>query len=194
LAATTKTVVLEETDVTTFPPRDTTSFSSASSRNPVNTTYEKTKCKTKTQPKTLHQKEYKRLIIYNEMDCGLFHLMEDFILREVDYSQKYGYSSRAKRYMKRKLNKELAPFIENEENEENENYDDEYDSKYETNENETSESKDMLNNSECESILIPKTRVEICFLISYLSIICTFYGVGAYIITSYQGNCVTPQY
>ena len=38
-AETTKIVVLEETDVAIFPPRATTSFSSASSRNPVNTTY-----------------------------------------------------------------------------------------------------------------------------------------------------------
>ena len=46
------------------------------------------------------------------MDLGLFHLMEDFILKEVDYSQEYGYSSRAKRFMKRKLNKELTPYLE----------------------------------------------------------------------------------
>ena len=45
------------------------------------------------------------------MACGLFELMEQFILDEIDYSQKYGYSSRAKRYMRRKLNKELAPYI-----------------------------------------------------------------------------------
>lgn len=45
------------------------------------------------------------------MDCGLFHLMEDFILKEIDYSQQHGYSLRAKRYMRRKLNQELAPYI-----------------------------------------------------------------------------------
>ena len=120
------------------------------------------------------------------MDCGLFHLMEDFILREVEYSQKYGYSSRAKRYMKRKLNKELAPYIEEEsqlENEsdaendnEKESSDSDYESKYDY-------EKHVHN---CESMLIPKTRVEICFLVSYLSIIMTFYGVSAFIMTHYS--------
>uniref|UniRef100_A0A6C0D1Y0 Uncharacterized protein n=1 Tax=viral metagenome TaxID=1070528 RepID=A0A6C0D1Y0_9ZZZZ len=119
------------------------------------------------------------------MDCGLFHLMEDFILREVDYSQKYGYSSRAKRYMRRKLNKELAPYIEEEsqlqcENETDADSDNQsdYDSKYDFDKN-----TDICH---CESILIPKTRVEICFLVSYLSIILTFYGVSAFIMTKYS--------
>jgi len=118
------------------------------------------------------------------MDCGLFHLMEDFILREVEYSQKYGYSSRAKRYMKRKLNKELAPYIEeesqleNETDNENESSDSDYESKYDVDKN--------IDNCYCESILIPKTRVEICFLVSYLSIIMTFYGVSAFIMTNYS--------
>jgi len=114
------------------------------------------------------------------MECGLFHLMEDFILREVDYSQKYGYSSRAKRYMKRKLNKELAPYIEEESQRENDSDDSdssEYDSKYDT---------DNVYDTFNESIIIPNTRVEICFLVSYLSVILTFYGVSAYIITNYS--------
>ena len=124
------------------------------------------------------------------MDCGLFHLMENFILREVDYSQKYGYSSRAKRYMKRKLNKELAPYIEDHAQEESQSQnerqndsesdseldDDDYESKYDY-------EKHAHN---CESMLIPKTRVEMFFLVSYLSIILTFYGVSAYIMTNYS--------
>jgi hypothetical protein len=110
------------------------------------------------------------------MDCGLFHLMEDFILREVDYSQKYGYSSRAKRYMKRKLNKELAPFIEDSQNnsDSGESLDD-YDSNY-----------DYNHEHVYESILIPKNRVEIYVLVSYISIVLTFYGVTAYIMTNYS--------
>jgi hypothetical protein len=110
--------------------------------------------------------------------------MEDFILREVEYSQKYGYSSRAKRYMKRKLNKELAPYIEeesqleNESDNENESSDSDYESKYDY-------EKHVHN---CESMLIPKTRVEICFLVSYLSIIMTFYGVSAFIMTNYSNH------
>lgn len=120
------------------------------------------------------------------MACGLFHLMEDFILREVDYSQKYGYSSRAKRYMKRKLNRELAPFIEDE-------VDDAEDEEVEEEKTSTEESStegdfetyyESLNNF--DSILIPKTQVEICVFVSYLSIILTFYGVSAYIMTNYS--------
>jgi hypothetical protein len=111
------------------------------------------------------------------MDCGLFHLMEDFILKEVDYSQKYGYSSRAKRYMKRKLNKELAPYIEEENQSQNDSDSSDYDSKYDT---------DVVYDTFNESIIIPNTRVEICFLVSYLSVILTFYGVSAYIITNYS--------
>jgi len=116
------------------------------------------------------------------MACGLFHLMEDFILREVDYSQKYGYSSRAKRYMKRKLNRELAPFIEEDE------VDDTVEEKTSTDESSTEGDferyYDSLNNF--DSILIPKTQVEICVFVSYLSIILTFYGVSAYIMTNYS--------
>ena len=121
------------------------------------------------------------------MACGLFHLMEDFILKEVDYSQKYGYSSRARRYMKRKLNKELAPFIEDEEDDKNEENDkneeddknelessSEYDSKYDTD--------DTFN----ESIMIPKKCVEVCFFISYVSVILTIYGVTLYITRNYS--------
>lgn len=111
------------------------------------------------------------------MDCGLFHLMEDFILKEVDYSQKYGYSSRAKRYMKRKLNKELAPYIEEESQHQDDSESSDYDSKYDT---------DIVYDTFNESIIIPNTRVEICFLVSYLSIILTFYGVSAYIMTNYS--------
>ena len=130
------------------------------------------------------------------MACGLFHLMEDFILREVDYSQKYGYSSRAKRYMKRKLNKELAPFIEDVDDEiEDELVDDTKETiegDGSLNESSSNEGEDFetyyesLNNF--DSILIPKNRVEICFFLSYLSIILTFYGVSAYIMTNYSNH------
>jgi hypothetical protein len=52
------------------------------------------------------------------MECGLFHLMEDFILKEIDYAQEHGYSSRAKRYMRKRLNQELAPYINDSDEEE----------------------------------------------------------------------------
>jgi len=107
------------------------------------------------------------------MDCALFHLMEDFILKEVDYSQQYGYSSRAKRYMRRKLNKELAPFIENETLDESSESD---------TDREISVDVSNFNNS----ILISSIGTDICLSVVYICIIVTFYGISVYIIQSYS--------
>ena len=109
------------------------------------------------------------------MECGLFHLMEDFILKEVDYSQQYGYSSRAKRYMRRKLNKELAPFIENE------TVDKCSESESDT-DREISVDVSNFNNS----ILISSIGTDICLSVVYICIILTFYGTAMYIIQSYS--------
>ena len=111
------------------------------------------------------------------MDCGLFHLMENFILKEVDYSQQYGYSSRAKRYMRRKLNKELAPFIEDE------TLDKSSESEIET-DKETS--IDMSNFN--DSILISSRSADICLSIVYICIIVTFYGTTMYIVQTYSSD------
>jgi hypothetical protein len=108
------------------------------------------------------------------MACGLFNLMEDFILREVDYSQQYGYSSRAKRYMRRKLNKELAPFIEDEM---------QLDKSSDT-EIETSTDIDMRNFN--KSILMSSRSVDICLSIVYICIIATFYGTTMYMVQTYS--------
>jgi hypothetical protein len=92
------------------------------------------------------------------MDCGLFHLMEDFILKEVDYSQQYGYSSRAKRHMRRKLNKELAPYLENETDSE----------------------------SEPESLILSNSRVDICLGVGYICVVVTFYSAIMYFTQAYS--------
>ena len=96
------------------------------------------------------------------MDCGLFHLMEDFILKEVDYSQQYGYSSRAKRHMRRKLNKELAPYINDSDH----------------------------SDEECESIILAQNKyLNICFPLAYIFIIGTVYTTTIYIVHMYSKSC-----
>lgn len=107
------------------------------------------------------------------MACGLFNLMEDFILREVDYSQQYGYSSRAKRYMRRKLNKELAPFIEDE-------------IQVNSSDTEIETTTDISNFN--DSILISSRSADICLSIVYVCIIATFYGTTLYIVQTYSSE------
>ena len=94
------------------------------------------------------------------MDCSLFHLMEDFILKEVDYSQQYGYSSRAKRFMRRKLNKELEPYLENDDSDSDDNPDD--------------------------SLILSNRRLDICLGIGYICFIVTFYSSIMYFTQAYS--------
>ena len=101
------------------------------------------------------------------MDCGLFHLMEDFILKEVDYAQEHGYSSRAKRYMRRKLNQELAPYLENE--------------------------SDESDNDKDESLILSNRqhRLDICIGVGYICFVVTFYSAIMYFTQaySYEKSC-----
>lgn len=113
------------------------------------------------------------------MDCGLFHLMEDFILKEVDYSQQYGYSSRAKRYMRRKLNKELAPFIEDETLDKSSESESESESELDL------DKKIDISNFN-DSILISSRSADICFTVVYICIIATFYGTTLFIVQTYS--------
>jgi hypothetical protein len=106
------------------------------------------------------------------MDLGLFHLMEDFILKEVDYSQEHGYSSRAKRYMRRKLNKELAPYLR----EQPESHSDS-DSEPET------QIDYSVNDFKYGSILIPNKSIDVFLGIGYMCIIATLYGSIMYIVS-----------
>lgn len=96
------------------------------------------------------------------MDCGLFHLMENFILKEIDYAQEHGYSSRAKRYMRRKLNQELAPYIDDLEDDVGVD----------------------------ESIILPEnSHLNILFGVGYIFIVGTFYATTMYIVYSYSKSC-----
>lgn len=100
------------------------------------------------------------------MDCGLFHLMENFILKEIDYAQEYGYSSRAKRYMRRKLNQELAPYIND------------------------SDNSDNLDEDQEESIILPQhTKLNILLGVGYVFIVGVFYSTTMYIVYTYSKNC-----
>jgi len=113
------------------------------------------------------------------MACGLFNLMEDFILREVDYSQQYGYSERAKRFMRRKLSKELEPFIEKDESDA-ESEDEPYLDKDELN--------TLYKNGLNSSILLPNSRVEFFVFVGYLCSVALFYAVTASIVNAYLIN------
>lgn len=110
------------------------------------------------------------------MACGLFNLMEDFILREVDYSQQYGYSERAKRFMRRKLNKELEPYIQKDEPD----LDSDSDS--------GSDIGELYKKSVNASVLLPSHRVEFCVFVGYLCVVVTFYAVVGSIVNLYLTN------
>lgn len=110
------------------------------------------------------------------MACGLFNLMEDFILREVDYSQQYGYSERAKRFMRRKLTKELEPYIQKDEPD------------VETDSDSGSDIDELYKKSVNASVLLPSHRVELCVFVGYLCVVATFYAVVASIVNLYLTN------
>ncbi len=102
------------------------------------------------------------------MACGLFHLMEDFILKEIDYAQEHGYSSRAKRHMRRNLNKELAPYLENE-----------------TDDSDTD-----------ESLILTNSRVDICLGFGYICVVMTIYSTIMYFTQAYshENSCNIKSY
>ena len=112
------------------------------------------------------------------MACGLFNLMEDFILREVDYSQKYGYSERAKRFMRRKLNKELEPYVQK----------DEPDVNCESDSGSDSDIGELYKKSVNASVLLPSHRVEFCVFVGYLCVVTTFYAAVGSIVNLYLTN------
>lgn len=109
------------------------------------------------------------------MDLGLFHLMEDFILNEVDSDIQT--SSRSKRRMRRNLNKELAPYL-NEDTHEDESLDEEYLNEY--------ESPRKKQKCDCESILLHQRYIDICLGIAYICILFTFYGTTIFLVQAYS--------
>jgi len=120
------------------------------------------------------------------MDLKLLHLMEDFVLKEVDYSQNYGYSGRAKRYMRRKLNNELTMYLDqNEENGDDDPCED-YDNTDTHNESDTdNESIEESNKNYCDYKKIHR-RIDVCLGIASFMFVSSIYASIAYIIFSYN--------
>lgn len=120
------------------------------------------------------------------MDLGLFYLMEDFILKEVDYSQEYGYSSRAKRFMKRKLNKELTPFLEKQDCKCKKEYDSESESVCDIDVSSDSNDSNVSEDSSNERTIVYQHKwIDFCYGFTYACLVGTFYGSIMYIVFSY---------
>ena len=111
------------------------------------------------------------------MDLGLFHLMEDFILNEVDSDIQT--SSRSKRRMRRNLNKELESYL-NEDTQIDilDECDEDYENEY--------ESPRKKYKYDCESILLHQRYVDICLGIAYICVLFTFYGTTIFLIQTYS--------
>jgi len=103
-----------------------------------------------------------KMTLHESFVNEICHKMEDFILNEIDYSKENGYSGRARRFMKRKLNKELEEFF-------NKRY--KPDPDYED-----------LN----ESVMIQKDECINCMSIMYLSTELSAYAFIVFIIYNYQ--------
>ena len=113
------------------------------------------------------------------MDLGLFHLMEDFILNEVD-SQDIQTSSRAKRRMRRNLNKELAPYLnEDALTPDEDSYDESYKDSYEDYESPRKKQK-------CDKDIFLQRHIDICIGIAYICVLFTFYGTTIYLVQAYS--------
>jgi hypothetical protein len=129
------------------------------------------------------------------MDLGLFNLMEGFILKEIDYSQEYGYSSRAKRFMRRKLNQELSTYLEQSNTTNTTN----------TSERDSDDSDDLddseidindVEDLDYEPFNLPKTilckqrpndsLIHFLYGFTYACIVVTFYGSVMYVVYSYS--------
>lgn len=120
------------------------------------------------------------------MDLKLLHLMEDFVLKEVDYSQQHGYSGRAKRYMRRKLNDELSSFLEKiESNAEDDSDSDSIHSHNEVNDNNDNDENTFNKMIHCDYKTI-HNRIDLCFLMTYLMFLGSLYSSIAYLICSYK--------
>lgn len=128
------------------------------------------------------------------MDLQLLHLMEDFVLKEVDYSQQHGYSGRAKRYMRRKLTDKLSSFLEKIESNTDTETDTDNDNETDNhNDNEDHNDENTLNKMiHCDYKII-HNRIDLCFLMSYLMYLGSLYGSIAYLICSYKEVVQLPQ-
>lgn len=137
------------------------------------------------------------------MDLQLLHLMEDFVLKEVDYSQQHGYSGRAKRYMRRKLTNEISSFLENIESETETESESDDDNDNAPHENDTDDNAPHENDTSDENTfnkMIQRdyktihNRIDLCFLMTYLIFLGSIYASTAYIIFSYKHIQIYEQY
>ena len=121
------------------------------------------------------------------MDLQLLHLMEDFVLKEVDYSQQHGYSGRAKRYMRRKLNDELSSFLEKIESE-SESESEDTDNDIACNENDADEDDDenTFNKIIQRDYKTMHNKIDLCFGVVYVIFLSSLYASIAHIIFSYK--------
>jgi hypothetical protein len=97
------------------------------------------------------------------------HKMEDFILNEIDYSKENGYSGRARRFMKRKLNKELENFF-----------------------NKRYKPDTFSDDSDDSELLIKRDKCNFCFGIMIMATMISFYTMFGFIIYRYQ-SCLVQQ-
>ena len=131
------------------------------------------------------------------MDLKLLRLMEDFVLKEIDYSQEHGYSGRAKRYMRRKLSNELAPFLEKMYEDEDQDDDQDQDDDDSASENDTEPEAESVDENTLNKLIhrdykIIHDRIDLCFLMAYLMFLGSLYTSIAYLIFSYKEVHILP--
>lgn len=118
---------------------------------------------------------------------GLYYLMEDFINNEVNqdlYDENEKNAARARRRLRRNLNKELTPYFNKEINMTNSDKKTISDSDSESSESPYKKTKYDYN----EPIIIPQRHVDICLGISFVCVIFTFYGTIFYVIQLYYDH------
>jgi hypothetical protein len=132
---------------------------------------------------SLKEKSLKRSLhnmsVQDEFVDEIYHKMEYLILNEIEYSKKNGYSGRARRYMKRKLNKELEEFFENR-----------TESAHCTIPENTYDSDHF--DSDDSELLIKRDKCNFCLGVMCMATLISFYTVFGFIIYRYQ-SCLVPQ-
>ena len=121
------------------------------------------------------------------MDLGLYDLstsletsfessMEDFILKEIDYAQENGYTSRSKRLMRRNLHKEFDMYNKSD-NLDNSEKDEIEDMKYHF------ECQLEKNQKEFKSFIRKSNKIATCIAVSHVIFYVSVYIVALYIDT-----------
>jgi hypothetical protein len=120
------------------------------------------------------------------MDLGLYDLsasfesptfessMEDFILKEIDYAQENGYSSRSKRLMRRNLHKKFDMYNKSDDSDEMEDIKYHFECQLEKNE------------KEFKSFIRKSHKIAACIAVSHVIFYVSVYIVALYIDTYSQ--------